>query len=114
MRPTDVDALPIRKAYIVDEAGFEASFYVIDIENIDCVPTIDAVPVVHGWWEWCEVWLPSTPEHPAECEECGWRCGRCKNTLENMVGGYWDDPFEKPKLKYCPECGAKMEGEVDG
>lgn len=81
---------------------------------LNSIPTIDAVPVVHGRWEWFEEWLPSTPEHPAECEDCGWQCGRCKNTLENMVGGYWDDPCEKPKLKYCPNCGAKMDSDGNG
>ena len=50
MRLIDADALPIQKAYIVDEAGFGATFYVVDVENIDCSPTIDAVPVVHGRW----------------------------------------------------------------
>ena len=62
-------------------------------------------------WEWFEEWSPSTPEHPRECDDCGWRCGKCKIPLEDMVGGYWDDAFEKPKLSYCPNCGAKMKGE---
>lgn len=62
-------------------------------------------------WEWFEEWSPSTPEHPRECDDCGWRCGKCKVALEDTVGGYWDNAFEKPKLHYCPNCGAKMKGE---
>lgn len=62
-------------------------------------------------WEWFEEWSPGTPEHPRECDDCGWRCGKCKVALEDMVGGYWDDAFEKPKLHYCPNCGAKMKGD---
>ena len=61
-----------------------------------------------GRWEWFEEWLPSTTEHPRECLDCGWQCGECKNALEDMVGGYWDNPDEKPDLNYCPNCGAKM------
>lgn len=66
-----------------------------------------------GRWVWFEEWLPSTTEHPRECLDCGWRCGECKNALEDMVGGYWDNPDEKPELNYCPNCGADMRGEVD-
>lgn len=72
-------------------------------------PTVDDAPVVHGKWEWFEEWNPSTTEHPAECEECGWRCSHCKTPLADVVGGYWDDPTEMPELKYCPNCGAKMD-----
>lgn len=75
---------------------------------IDEQPTIKAEPVVHGRWEWFEEWSPSTTEHPRECDDCGWRCSRCKTALEDMVGGYWDNPDEEPKLNYCPNCGAKM------
>ena len=46
MRPIDADALPVHKAYCVDEAGFGATFYVVDKSDIDNAPTIDAVPVV--------------------------------------------------------------------
>lgn len=63
-----------------------------------------------GEWEWFEEWNPSTPEHPRECDDCGWRCAKCKTALADEVGGYWDDPLEKPKLSFCPHCGAHMKG----
>lgn len=63
-----------------------------------------------GEWEWFEEWNPSTPEHPIECDDCGWRCAKCKTALADEVGGYWDDPLEKPQLSFCPNCGAKMKG----
>ena len=63
-----------------------------------------------GEWEWFEEWNPSTPEHPRECDDCGWRCGECKTALADIVGGYWDNPDEKPNLNFCPNCGAKMKG----
>lgn len=78
---------------------------------IDAAPTIDPASLrPKGEWEWFEEWLPSTTEHPAECEDCGWRCGKCRRALEDMVGGYWDDPTEKPQLHFCPNCGADMRG----
>lgn len=68
----------------------------------------DVQIVQYGHWEWFEEWSPSTPEHPREVEDCGWRCNNCKIALEDSVGGCWDNYTEPPDLKYCPECGAKM------
>ena len=93
MRPIDADALPIRKAYIVDEAGFGATFYVVDIEDIDCAPTIDAAPVVHGRWVHTDMaawWFGKD-----ECSECQY---------------HDDERNDLSRLKYCPNCGAKMDG----
>ena len=76
----------------------------------DCIRYMDAAdvaPVRHGRWEWFEEWSPSTPESPKECIDCGWRCGECKVKLDDMVGWYWDDPYDEPKLNYCPNCGMK-------
>ena len=69
----------------------------------------DVAPVRHGRWEWFEEWSPGTTEYPTECDDCGWRCSNCKTALEDVVGGYWDDPYDEPKLKFCPNCGAKMD-----
>lgn len=116
------------KEYIERGAALEALRYYygcsVEVEcDPDCIvtecaegriimalPAADVAPVVHAEWEWFEEWRPSTPEAPRECEDCGWRCGKCKDALEDMVGGYWDNPEEKPKLNYCPHCGAKMDG----
>lgn len=69
---------------------------------------ITDIPAKPSHWEWFEEWNPSTPEHPAECDDCGWRCGSCKVALADVVGGYWDNPDEKPKVNYCPNCGKPM------
>lgn len=74
-------------------------------------PQADVAPVRHGQWEWFEEWDPGTQDHPRECQDFGWRCGECKTALEDVVGGYWDDSYEEPKLKFCPNCGAKMDEE---
>lgn len=79
------------------------------ISDIKGMKAADVAPVRHGLWEWFEDWNPSTTDHSAECDDCGWRCSECKAALEDAVGGYWDNPFVKPKLNYCPNCGAKMD-----
>ena len=80
------------------------------MEVLDDVPAADVAPVVHSEWEWYEKWIPSTTEHPAECQAFGRRCGNCKRDAQDMGFGYWDDPTEKPLMIYCPVCGAKMDG----
>lgn len=66
------------------------------IKHVQFAPTIDAVPVVHGRWE------------RGVCNCCHFDL-RCltdgENDLEQWV---WDEGFD-----YCPNCGAKMDLEVD-
>ena len=55
-------------------------------EILDDMPAVDAVPVVHGRWE--------------VCGDCGiTRCSVCKWNFESHID-----------YKYCPHCGAKMDG----
>ena len=82
------------------------------IDNQPCIECSQYEPVKRGWWEWFEEWSQSTPDYPEECEDCGWRCSKCKTALEDIVGGYWDDIDEEPMLNYCPNCGAKMDEEA--
>ena len=77
-------------------------------ENRAIDTSADVATVRHGRWEWFEEWSYSTPEHSAECDDCGWRCSECKTALEDMINGYYDDSCEVPQLNYCPHCGAKM------
>lgn len=56
---------------------------------IDDIPTDDVAPVVHGYWakEKTDVIV-------------SWKCSACCNCY------YLDEP----NAKYCPNCGAKMDG----
>lgn len=54
---------------------------------IDEQPTVDAEPVLHGHWD-----------DECRCTACGW---------------YGDDWYKRDAVRfsYCPNCGAKMDGE---
>ena len=63
-------------------------------------PTVDAVPVVHAkWGEW---W-------PGDCalimtgEEMLYQCSACTAKYSDIEG-----------KRYCPHCGAKMDGDGNG
>ena len=66
-------------------------------QMIDCEPTADVAPVVHGSWD-------GTADGYADGELVYdmWSCSVC--------GFDADGADEKPTWKYCPNCGAKMDG----
>ena len=60
------------------------------IRYVNHMPAVPAVPVVHGAWE--------------VLGDCGiTRCLACKWNFEGCID-----------YKYCPNCGARMDGETDG
>lgn len=58
-------------------------------------PVIDAEPVRHGRWDYVTV-----------VDEGFWRCSNC-GTPSEAIGA-------KKLYKYCPFCGAKMDGDEHG
>ena len=61
-------------------------------------PTIDAVEVKHGWWE------------KSEDDYCGLNIIKCSMCREEWCFECGDDVKEL-NYHYCPNCGAKMDGE---
>ena len=70
----------------------------IDIEDVDAIPAADVAPVRHGRWK---------PYHEADIgyDEYGVRCSNCKFEVEDHEVNFI--------MKYCPNCGAKMDGGTD-
>ena len=66
----------------------------IDIADIAKAPTIEAEPVKHGRWEW-------------DTEDI-YRCTVCyeKVHVKEVMG--------RPDWDYCPNCGARMDGDENG
>lgn len=64
---------------------------------LEKAPTVDAVPVVHGRWIYEEETLFTLS---------GYRCSVCRRPR-------WLSPDVPEAFKYCPNCGAKMDGGVD-
>ena len=56
----------------------------------EALPAVDAVPVVHGRWEYFH------------CVGCGrYRCSECSHWVDAGLD-----------RNYCPNCGAKMDGDT--
>ena len=87
-RYIDADAL---REYWLENGVNENVYNTNDVLNsIDYQPTADVAEVKHG--EWLHL--------------CGdeWCCTNCGEVI--TTEGSW----EKPTKKYCPRCGAKMDG----
>ena len=67
----------------------------IVMSAIERTPTVDAVPVVHG--EWIHHYRDS-----GEPIDDKWYCSECH--MCNAHRRTW----------YCPDCGAKMDGDTNG
>ena len=66
------------------------------LDDVWDAPTVDAVEVVHGRWE------PRT-------DVFGFvRCSACHDC------NIYDDWADGKKWSYCPNCGAKMDGDGNG
>ena len=62
--------------------------------TIKARPTIDAVEVRHGYW------IPAM-----HIGDCCYRCSECQ---------FLRDAYLLDIGNYCPNCGARMEGDVNG
>ncbi len=84
------------------------SFVVGDV--LDCIytaPTVAAVEVVHGRWE---------DEYSGKYANPRYRCSVCKErslykSVRDVLGN-WKDV--QALTNYCPNCGAKMDGDGNG
>lgn len=63
----------------------------------------DVVEVKHGKWE-----------YDPDGNDWGlgaWRCSLCQCKNDNLGMGKHINPYQFAGSKYCPNCGAKMDGE---
>ena len=78
------------------------------IEILMNAPTVDAVELVHGVWV-VEDYDSGDPGYysafiEVHCSKCGYELG----AESGQYGWCYGDPFP---LNYCPNCGAKMDGD---
>ena len=99
-RLIDANALPYSK--MVMSYDEEWCLKVSEIEN---APTIDAVPVVHARWI-VNVEFNNGERVIATCSNCKVR-GEVRT--DRSEWGIWH--IDSP---YCPNCGAKMDGDGNG
>lgn len=99
MRLIDADAL-------MPNAEYKGKYDCVNAYDIANAPTVDAVPVRHGKWI-----IMSDSDGIYYC------CSLCGEDLPRVIIEFNPqfDLFPRVKsidmTKYCPHCGAKMDGE---
>lgn len=78
----------------VQQAIGQSDFKQRCLEDIDNAPTVDDVPVIHAR----PIWI--NPLDP-EAKIVAWKCSSLCSACGDYVATSW---------KYCPNCGAKMDG----
>jgi DNA-directed RNA polymerase subunit RPC12/RpoP len=93
-RLIDANALKIHRMH---NAGANHPLDVAYRKDIDNAPTVDAVEVVHGHWD-----------------EDHWEyvCSCCQKHFTDELP--WISHPEYGMPNYCPNCGAKMDGDGNG
>ena len=66
------------------------------IESVKELPAADVVPVVHGEWVDEGFYADGSAKHAFHCSNCGHHIIEWKDDTSN----------------YCPNCGARMDGET--
>lgn len=103
MRLIDGDALlsgyDVRKVVEFDESGCGVDYKAVPVEVIEAAPTVDAEPVRHGTWDSFGVRRTDA---------------KGRNRIEYMFNActLCENPVVK-RTAYCPNCGAKMDGDVN-
>lgn len=96
-----IENLPSKKRLIdanalIKEANADGAYGYVDAKQIADAPTVDAVEVVHG--RWIDAYPDIEPDPMLMygiCSECG---------FEQAISKY---------LNYCPNCGAKMDEDIN-
>lgn len=93
----------IRRSKLLDSLPKNDTVLSLDVRKIVLdAPAVDAAPVVHGRW------IGEADGYAdGELVYDVWNCSRCDYCI--------DDGTDNPELlpNYCPNCGAKMDGEGD-
>lgn len=77
----------------------------MDIRIIKSIPSADVQPVKHG--EWIIQDNPGTGWYRVTCSECG----EDVTSTAPCIGFF---PSAKVTWNYCPDCGARMDGDSNG
>jgi rubrerythrin len=74
------------------------------VSRIEAAPAADVVPVRHGRWI-----FEATDMSSIKQRWIIWKCSEC--SARRTAGWEFTSGGKKPKDNYCPNCGARMDGD---
>lgn len=95
----------IRRSDALKELWYPFDFTRAEIDiNIQHIPAVDAVEVRHAHWN-------KRVDNSGKFRYVEWYCTSCRAKVQTgqprFAGSYIE---HEPKYKYCPFCGARMDG----
>ena len=78
-----------------DEGGWSCKVQAVAVEDIQNIPAADVAPVRHGEW--------ANEETAVTCTACGRSYDTDFEIKRNVIRDF----------DYCPNCGAKMDGDTN-
>ena len=104
-RLIDANKIQYHKSGFPKGEGFDSGLDWAFREDIDKLPTVDAVEVVHGRWEDVMETEMYVPDMKFTITKTAETCSECKARI-GFIGAkrYLFDAI-------CPNCGAKMDGD---
>ena len=111
MRPIDADAM--REDWL--QNGINEHIYDTNavLDSIDNQPTVDVEPVIHA--KWIEDGYYGKPSVCSHCGEEVFYTSTFRELTdydwdENLISLGYEEDREYVLTKWCPNCGAKMDG----
>lgn len=95
-RKAVLDSFNVRKVVEYDESGCGLDYKAVPVDVIEKLPAVDAEPARHGERTMYTIW------HSSAWGEINTRFECCGFSVRGIK-----------KYNYCPNCGAKMEGEKE-
>lgn len=86
--------------------GFDDGYRYFQREVVGDAPAVDAVEVVHG--EWVVLSTEHTFSDGTKARWNIWKCSRCPYV--RTAGWEYTTEGQKPKARFCENCGARMDG----
>ena len=102
------EAVLAREEWISD-CRAERNGLMTAIVIVDSIPAVDAVEVRHGRWV-----VASTDHAFSDGTKARWniwKCSRCPYV--RTAGWEYTTEGQKPKARYCENCGTRMDGEEE-
>ena len=107
-RQVALDALGVTKnatKYGGDHSGYDTKMLYEIHDALTGIPAADVAPVVHGEW------IRSGLEGHIICNKCGYEAKHTIVERQDAIGKWISRFAQDMKTNFCPNCGAKMDGE---